>query len=817
MGQESSLPTHPLEKEFKLYGNHQEHPELDFFPPDHPIKLLVIRDYPIHHFPLTLKHIEEISLVKCNLNVQIEKLRSLNFKYPKLESLNIMNAHLSELPMSIQSINTVKKLSLSQNLFENIDFTFSKLTNLDLSMNLFREIPVIPQTVTILDISFNKITKFEVELPYVEKLNLSGNELIEVSSKCKLKSLKILNLSYNRIIEVASLQDICPKLKKINLAYNYIEEFPDFPDTVEHIKIMSNNISSFPRDISNLKNLRKLKMEENKLVLMPKLPPNVEIMLFQKNSINQIEKFSVKQARILRLDNNNLNETPNLKKFPLKTLRMRYNHLKKTGYQSLNKQLKNLDYTYNMIREIENGLFSLLGKLNTLNISHNSISKLPTQISKSKLKILNISENPISELPSLPTTLLEIVACKCKFTELPSHLSKLPKLERVNFSVNEISSVEFIPNVKRLNLASNNIETIPELPQDIEILDLSFNNLSGLSIPQNIKFLDVSHNHITVLDLPKPMKFLSFLQCSHNPIEFYFDFNDYPMLDHADISSTKITHQVPVPRTLDEFVISDPIIYKKTQNTVTKLFTAENAGYSESIGNRENMEDSLILRKPISDEYPAIYGVLDGHGGPKTARIAAMLIPKMFYKLDKEENNIFAFTKIIASINEQLAKARIKDGSAMVVAIIKDQDLGIAHLGDARALLIHEDHTVFPLTYDHKPYDRTELDQIRVNGASVIKQRINGSINLSRTLGDFKVDGVNRVPELKEFSLSPQDSKLILACDGVFDVISNEEMGELIKDVEDCSQAANIIKNVALARNTMDNVSVMVIDLKKPA
>jgi len=89
------------------------------------------------------------------------------------------------------------------------------------------------------------------------------------------------------------------------------------------------------------------------------------------------------------------------------------------------------------------------------------------------------------------------------------------------------------------------------------------------------------------------------------------------------------------------------------------------------------------------------------------------------------------------------------------------------------------------LTEDHKPSDPKELARIKAAGGFVsLSGRVMGVLNMSRALGDFSLkDYVVSTPEVRTTELGSSDEGFILlACDGVFDVFTNEEAVSIIQN-----------------------------------
>eukprot|EP00064_Thunnus_orientalis_P003362 superscaffoldBa00000270_g3371 len=128
-------------------------------------------------------------------------------------------------------------------------------------------------------------------------------------------------------------------------------------------------------------------------------------------------------------------------------------------------------------------------------------------------------------------------------------------------------------------------------------------------------------------------------------------------------------------------------------------------------------------------------------------------------------------------------------------------------------------------TEDHKPYCPLEKERIESAGGSVSIQRINGSLAVSRALGDFSYKGaenrtpsqqmVSPEPEVCVVERSPADEFLVLACDGVWDTISNEELCAFIHNrLRVCTDLRDVCTQVidlCLYKGSLDNISIILL------
>lgn len=138
----------------------------------------------------------------------------------------------------------------------------------------------------------------------------------------------------------------------------------------------------------------------------------------------------------------------------------------------------------------------------------------------------------------------------------------------------------------------------------------------------------------------------------------------------------------------------------------------------------------------------------------------------------------------------EMSSGEDKSGSTAVCAFVSPNQIYIANCGDSRAVLCRQGNPVFS-TRDHKPALPTERDRIQKAGGTVMIQRVNGSLAVSRALGDYEyknVEGrgqceqlVSPEPEISVRNREDEhDEFLVLACDGIWDVMSNEDLCKFI-------------------------------------
>ncbi|KAF2029238.1 protein phosphatase-like protein 2C [Setomelanomma holmii] len=135
-----------------------------------------------------------------------------------------------------------------------------------------------------------------------------------------------------------------------------------------------------------------------------------------------------------------------------------------------------------------------------------------------------------------------------------------------------------------------------------------------------------------------------------------------------------------------------------------------------------------------------------------------------------------------------------------------------ANVGDARIVLCRNGRAL-RLSYDHKGSDENEGRRVASAGGLILNNRVNGVLAVTRALGDaYMKDLVTGHPYTTETVIqADQDEFLILACDGLWDVCSDQEAVDLVRHIQDPQEASKKLVDYALARFSTDNLSCMVV------
>lgn len=231
-------------------------------------------------------------------------------------------------------------------------------------------------------------------------------------------------------------------------------------------------------------------------------------------------------------------------------------------------------------------------------------------------------------------------------------------------------------------------------------------------------------------------------------------------------------------------------------------------GLASMQGWRMEMEDahSAVTGLPGHLSAWSYFAVFDGHAGHSVStRCAEELLgaivdtddfkrlqPETAPSLEEIQKGIReGFLNLDQKMRHSLeSNCEDKSGSTAVCVLTSPSHFFFVNCGDSRSILIRDNVVVFSTT-DHKPSNPDEKARITKAGGSVMIQRVNGSLAVSRSLGDYEyknVKGVGPTEQLvspePEISIVDRDEKsdqiVVLACDGVWDVMSNDDVANFV-------------------------------------
>ena len=226
------------------------------------------------------------------------------------------------------------------------------------------------------------------------------------------------------------------------------------------------------------------------------------------------------------------------------------------------------------------------------------------------------------------------------------------------------------------------------------------------------------------------------------------------------------------------------------------------------------------------------YGVYDGHGGKFVSKFLSQNLYHFFvdkrvkYPLNtKYINNVY--DKLQEVLFTSYEKQSMECGSTCVVVVHfkhagKDR-LNVMNTGDSRCVMCR-DNIAMVLTRDHKPDWPDEHRRIRGLGGEITKDgsvyRIN-DLSVSRAFGDKEsAKYITHRPDIYKYSLGKKDRFIIIACDGLWDVVSpqdavnivlNEAYDESMKRKTTKVNLAKKLAELSIRLDSGDNVTCIVV------
>ncbi len=269
------------------------------------------------------------------------------------------------------------------------------------------------------------------------------------------------------------------------------------------------------------------------------------------------------------------------------------------------------------------------------------------------------------------------------------------------------------------------------------------------------------------------------------------------------------------------------------------------AGSGCTQGFRPTMEDehiNLLNAKQVDGNGVSLFAILDGHCGRRVATLGSQMLPEALFSHPLiGQNNAQAFVESILTVDRQIYNTiRNQDGGAtLIAAVVHKRMLFVACVGDARAVLCDSGLAV-PMSIDHKPTDAGEQARIVRCGGFVHFGRVSGCLAVSRALGDFefkcsmgrfvqKEFQVSNVADIRQINITDGSRFLIIACDGLWDVMSNEDACAWVSDylakneaalvrnpTELLNRAGQAMAEAAVSKGSTDNVSVTIVLFHTP-
>jgi len=244
----------------------------------------------------------------------------------------------------------------------------------------------------------------------------------------------------------------------------------------------------------------------------------------------------------------------------------------------------------------------------------------------------------------------------------------------------------------------------------------------------------------------------------------------------------------------------------------------------------KEMQDKLKVLPKMEEVELSYFGVFDGHSSQVVPDIVAQKLDKYFVENLKSEQDIpgalrKAFKKIEEEIIAYLREKMVRGGTTALCTVFDKREVYTANLGDSQ-IVVFQKNSFVNLSSLHDYFNEEERKTIEQKGGIILKNRLEGELALSRSIGDYKYKKyLSSDPEITTHQLKDDDEFIILATDGYWNGLNSQQtLSKIIEFKEMCGEKEKLdlkslgeflfdeaCKNI---KTKKDNMSVIVINVK---
>jgi serine/threonine protein phosphatase PrpC len=258
---------------------------------------------------------------------------------------------------------------------------------------------------------------------------------------------------------------------------------------------------------------------------------------------------------------------------------------------------------------------------------------------------------------------------------------------------------------------------------------------------------------------------------------------------------------------------------------------------------KANQDTVLVVENFGSMEDSALFVVLDGHGqtGTECSQFGKSRLPNNIIKSNQYVHGGLgeSFREGVLATNRQMHRQKRRQGSkafddslsgtTCIGVLVKGREIIVANVGDSRAVVAQQKGDrllAYALSVDQTPFRKDERDRCKIAGAAVLTMDQMEGIRdaddddfgneeeddgdpprlwcpgegypgcaFTRSLGDEIAEsiGVTGEPEMLKKDLGPNDKFIVVASDGVFEFLSNQQVVDIVAKFDDPFEAARTI------------------------
>jgi len=265
-------------------------------------------------------------------------------------------------------------------------------------------------------------------------------------------------------------------------------------------------------------------------------------------------------------------------------------------------------------------------------------------------------------------------------------------------------------------------------------------------------------------------------------------------------------------------------------------------GVFSDANNNPYMEDRHVARvfshTPSGQRF-GVFAVFDGHGGEDAAHILSerfvdVMLESAQFPVAINEALIDTCAQLEREILVKSQERKKYFGSTGVIVVVTEEHIFCCNVGDSRAIL-SRDGALVPLSHDHSPVHAEEVKRVKAAGGFVDTKGVNGYISLTRSFGDLDLKGHKHItfpkskftadllvaePELRIVEKKPVDEIVIVASDGLWVRLSNDQALKIASTVlrrtgGDTQEAARRLVRAVQNAGSRDNITVLVVMLSR--
>lgn len=295
--------------------------------------------------------------------------------------------------------------------------------------------------------------------------------------------------------------------------------------------------------------------------------------------------------------------------------------------------------------------------------------------------------------------------------------------------------------------------------------------------------------------------------------------------------------------------VSDNIIspdkYRgSTQSAVTEYSGVSKKGHAPYNPRKKNQDALIMMDDPTTNSL--IICVLDGHGehgdGVSISfreQLPVEMMNHPSWATDIKKAAADAIAKVEHSVIRNFRIDTEFSGTTLSMAIVRGNTITGVNIGDSRVIIGKEEEgkiVAEEFTHDHKPDTPKEKDRILAAGGRVFAVEYDDGIDgpprvwlghmdvpglaMSRSLGDAVAHtaGVISDPEFTERDLTESDKFIVVATDGLWEFVTNEETADMVAHCENPTRGVEMLMKEANSRwmaeeQVIDDTTIIVANL----